>query len=311
MLSKITLVTVVFFCISLEGKKRVRVELNDGAVIESILLKSTDQFIFLDLDFEVLKIPQKEVSAINELNHSEPTPAFSSNEFLFTSSPNRRNSPLNELVRELGESVVMVRTPTGLGSGFLIHQDGYLVTNDHVIAGESQISVTQYRTTGKELTKINYDFVKIIATGGNLDLALLKIQAKRKGEKFPFVTLGSSPKLNQGERVFAIGSPLGLERSVSEGIVSQRNRIISDRLHVQTTAEISPGNSGGPLFNYRGQVVGVNNMKVVAQGAEGLGFAIPVDTLKNFLLNRDAYAFDPLNPNAGFRYASPPIKTKK
>ena len=118
MLSKITLATVVFFCISLEGKKRVRVELNDGAVIESILLKSTDQFIFLDLDFEVLKIPQKEVSAINELNHSEPTPAFSSNEFLFTSSPNRRNSPLNELVRELGESVVMVRTPTGLGSGF-------------------------------------------------------------------------------------------------------------------------------------------------------------------------------------------------
>ena len=76
MLSKITLATVVFFCISLEGKKRVRVELNDGAVIESILLKSTDQFIFLDLDFEVLKIPQKEVSAINELNHSEPTPHF-------------------------------------------------------------------------------------------------------------------------------------------------------------------------------------------------------------------------------------------
>ena len=76
-------------------------ELNDGAVIESILLKSTDQFIFLDLDFEVLKIPQKEVSAINELNHSEPTPAFSSNEFLFTSSPNRRNSPSTNLYANL------------------------------------------------------------------------------------------------------------------------------------------------------------------------------------------------------------------
>ena len=80
---------------------------------------------------------------------------------------------------------------------------------------------------------------------------------------------------------------------MSEGIVSLRNRIISDRLHVQTTAEISPGNSGGPLFNYRGEVVGVNNMKVVAQGAEGLGFSIPVDSLKTFLINRDAYAFDP------------------
>ena len=121
--------------------------------------------------------------------------------------------------------------------------------------------------------------------------------------------MGSSTDLKQGERVFAIGSPLGLERSVSEGIVSLRNRIISDRLHVQTTAEISPGNSGGPLFNYRGEVVGVNNMKVVAQGAEGLGFSIPVDSLKNFLINRDAYAFDPRNPNAGFRYTTPPIES--
>ena len=75
MLSKITFASVVFFCISLKGKKSGWNN-DDGAVIESILLKSTDQFIFLDLDFEVLKIPQKEVSAINELNHSEPTPAF-------------------------------------------------------------------------------------------------------------------------------------------------------------------------------------------------------------------------------------------
>jgi serine protease Do len=97
-----------------------------------------------------------------------------------------------------------------------------------------------------------------------------------------------------------------LERSVSEGIVSLRNRIIQSRLHVQTTAEISPGNSGGPLFNYRGQVVGVNNMKVVSSGAEGLGFSIPVRQLKTFLENRDAFAFDPRNPNAGFRYVSPP-----
>ncbi|HAE11819.1 MAG TPA: hypothetical protein DCG39_09265, partial [Opitutae bacterium] len=69
---------------------------------------------------------------------------------------------------------------------------------------------------------------------------------------------------------------------------------------------ISPGNSGGPLFNYRGQVVGVNNMKVVSTGAEGLGFSIPVRELKTFLENRDAFAFDPRNPNAGYRYLPPP-----
>ena len=209
----------------------------------------------------------------------------------------------------MGEAVVLIRTPIGLGSGFLIHPDGYIVTNDHVVAGERQISVTQFKGSGAKLAKQNFDNVKILASGGNLDLALLKIEGLGKDFKFPFVTLGSSPNLKQGERVFAIGSPLGLERSVSEGIVSLRNRIISDRLHIQTTAEISPGNSGGPLFNYRGEVVGVNNMKVVAQGAEGLGFSIPVDSLKTFLINRDAYAFDPRNPNAGFRYTTPPAQS--
>jgi serine protease Do len=200
----------------------------------------------------------------------------------------------------------MIRTPIGLGSGFIIHPDGYVVTNDHVVAGERIISVTRFRKDKNELVKENYDNVRIVATGGNIDLALLKIEVQAKKIKFPSLPLGNSEELKQGERVFAIGSPLGLERSVSEGIVSLRNRIIQSRLHIQTTAEISPGNSGGPLFNYRGQVIGVNNMKVVSTGAEGLGFSIPVRQLKTFLENRDAFAFDPRNPNSGFRYNRPP-----
>jgi serine protease Do len=199
----------------------------------------------------------------------------------------------------------MIRTPIGLGSGFLIHEDGYVITNDHVVAGARQVSITQFTQKDGELIKENYDNVRIVATGGNVDLALLKIEG-HSNKAFPSVPLGSSQELRQGERVFAIGSPLGLERSVSEGIISLRNRIIQDRLHIQTTAEISPGNSGGPLFNYRGQVVGVNNMKVVSAGAEGLGFSIPVRELKTFLENRDAFAFDPRNPNAGYRYLAPP-----
>jgi serine protease Do len=236
-------------------------------------------------------------------------PEFSVGDSLFTTSMNRRATPLRDLVDELGKAVVMIRTPVGLGSGFLIHPAGYVVTNDHVVAGERKISITQFSQSGEELLKKNFDNVRIVATGGNLDLALLKIEGQET-TGFPIVPLGQSIELNQGDRVFAIGSPLGLERSVSEGIVSLRNRIISDRIHIQTTAEISPGNSGGPLFNYRGEVVGVNNMKVVSQGAEGLGFAIPVQTLKTFLQNRDAYAFDPRNPNAGFRYLSPPSTQK-
>ena len=283
---------------------KIKVELHNGGLIEATLLKKTDEKLILDLGFDVLSVPQKEIARVFEAKE-KMEPEFTVGDSLFSTSMNRRAAPLRDLVDDLGKAVVMIRTPVGLGSGFLIHPDGYVVTNDHVVAGERKISITQFSQSGEELLKKNFDNVRIVATGGNLDLALLKIEGQEI-TGFPIVPLGHSIELNQGDRVFAIGSPLGLERSVSEGIVSLRNRIISDRIHIQTTAEISPGNSGGPLFNYRGEVVGVNNMKVVSQGAEGLGFAIPVQTLKTFLQNRDAYAFDPRNPNAGFRYLSPP-----
>ncbi len=287
---------------------KIKVELHNGGTIEATLLKKTEEKLILDLGFEVLSVPQKEIARVFEAKE-KMAPEFTVGDSLFTTSMNRRATPLRDLVDDLGKAVVMIRTPVGLGSGFLIHPDGYVVTNDHVVAGERKISITQFSQSGEELLKKNFDNVRIVATGGNLDLALLKIEGQET-TGFPIVPLGQSIELNQGDRVFAIGSPLGLERSVSEGIVSLRNRIISDRIHIQTTAEISPGNSGGPLFNYRGEVVGVNNMKVVSQGAEGLGFAIPVQTLKTFLQNRDAYAFDPRNPNAGFRYLSPPSTRK-
>jgi len=298
-----------FLSVSVFGKT-VTIQLTNDSFVEGELVKSNVGEVFVDLGFDILKIPKTSVVSMvdKQAKQSNEKTVFH-NELFVNSVGKRKEKPLNMLVDELGEAVVLIRTPIGLGSGFLIHPDGYIVTNDHVVAGERQISVTQFKGSRTELVKRNFDNVKIVATGGNLDLALLKIEGEEDGFKFPFVILGDSPDLKQGERVFAIGSPLGLERSVSEGIVSLRNRIISDRLHIQTTAEISPGNSGGPLFNYKGEVVGVNNMKVVTQGAEGLGFSIPVDSLKTFLINRDAYAFDPRNPNAGFRYTTPPSQS--
>ena len=295
---------------SITSGKIVSIDLENDTSVTGNLVKEGAGEVFIDLGFDIIKIPKTAIIQIEDqkVNQSNKERTFK-NQLYVESQGKRKLSSLRNLVDELGEAVVLIRTPIGLGSGFLIHPDGYIVTNDHVVAGERQISVTQFKGTGAKMTKQNFDNVKIVASGGNLDLALLKIERENPRFSFPFVTLGASPNLKQGERVFAIGSPLGLERSVSEGIVSLRNRIISDRLHVQTTAEISPGNSGGPLFNYKGEVVGVNNMKVVAQGAEGLGFSIPVDSLKTFLINRDAYAFDPRNPNAGFRYTTPPSQS--
>ena len=286
--------------------ERILIELQNGSSVSGEFVKRNAEYWIVDLGFDLIKIPERECLKVTRNLSEENQQVSGEGNNLYRENPRSSVQPLGGLVERLGEAVVMIRTPVGLGSGFIVHQDGYVVTNDHVVAGERIISITQFRKGENELIKENYDNVRIVATGGNIDLALLKIEGQSGRKTFPTVPLGNSNDLKQGERVFAIGSPLGLERSVSEGSVSLRNRIIQSRLHVQTTAEISPGNSGGPLFNYRGQVVGVNNMKVVSSGAEGLGFSIPVRQLKTFLENRDAFAFDPRNPNAGYRYVSPP-----
>jgi serine protease Do len=140
------------------------------------------------------------------------------------------------------------------------------------------------------------------------DLALLKIE-DNDAPKFVKVNLGDSDSLSAGERVFAVGSPLGLERTVTEGIVSTTTRQFQGGLYIQTTAQINPGNSGGPLFNLRGEVMGVANMKIMF--GEGIGFAIPVDDVKTFLKHRDAYAYDNDNPSNPYRYLEPPSRLKQ
>jgi serine protease Do len=211
-------------------------------------------------------------------------------------------------VNQLGESVVQVRTPGGLGSGFFINEDGYLITNFHVIEGESQISLEVYLRRNGQLERTSYKQVRIVAMNKFQDLALLKVEDK-DAPKFSPVALGETESLAVGERVFAIGSPLGLERTVTEGIVSTKTRQMQGELYLQTTAQINPGNSGGPLFNMRGEAVGVTNMKVAF--GEGIGFAIPIDTVKRFLNDRDAYAYDNDNPSSAYRYLAPPSRLQK
>ena len=158
-----------------------------------------------------------------------------------------------ELVNQIGEAVVQVRTPSGLGSGFFLNEDGFLITNFHVIEGETQISVEVYHQKDGQLDRKTYKQVRIIALNKFADLALLKVEDK-DAPRFKFVPLGSADALSVGERVFAIGSPLGLERTVTEGILSTKTREMGGLLYLQTTAQINPGNSGGPLFNLSGEV---------------------------------------------------------
>jgi serine protease Do len=160
-----------------------------------------------------------------------------------------------------------------LGSGFIIDKDGYIVTNNHVIADADEIKVKL--NSGKE-----YD-AKIIGRDPSTDIALIKIKAD---SNYSVATLGDSDALKVGEWVVAIGSPFGLEHTVTAGIVSAKGRVIGSGPYddfIQTDASINPGNSGGPLINMKGNVVGINTA-IIASG-QGIGFAVPVNMAKGVI----------------------------
>lgn len=283
-----------------------RIELVSGAIVEAPVIRRAGGDLFVDLGFEIIRVPGGSVARVVEETETVELGAVDGSLHVSELVSGAEIAPVSKWVERIGSAVVTVQTPIGLGSGFFVDASGLLVTNNHVVSGEREISVVVLAGDAGNRIKKVFENVRIVATNPAFDLALLEVVGVDEASVVT-VAIGDSGELVEGQEVFAIGSPLGLERSVSQGIVSNRNRPVGGLIYVQSTAEISPGNSGGPLFNLRGQVVGVNNMKVVAVGAEGLGFAIPSAVLKLFLDNRDAFAFDPRNPNSGFRYNPPPF----
>ena len=161
-----------------------------------------------------------------------------------------------------------------LGSGFIIDDKGYIVTNNHVIANADEIIVKL--SDDKEFK------AKVVGSDPLTDLALLKIEPK--DEKLTVIKLGDSSKTEVGETVVAIGNPFGLDFSVTAGIISAKGRVLGSGPYdnfMQTDASINPGNSGGPLVNLKGEVVGINT--AIIASAQGLGFAVPVNMLKELL----------------------------
>ncbi|MFZ5452414.1 MAG: DegQ family serine endoprotease [Thermodesulfobacteriota bacterium] len=158
----------------------------------------------------------------------------------------------------------------GAGSGVIISQDGYILTNNHVVDGAKEVTVTL--ADQKECK------AKVVGRDPKTDLAVLKIKSSKS---FPAATLGDSDQLQVGDWVVAIGNPFGLNNTVTCGIVSAKGRVIGAGPYddfIQTDASINPGNSGGALLNLKGELVGINTA-IIAQG-QGIGFAIPVNTAK-------------------------------
>jgi serine protease Do len=189
-------------------------------------------------------------------------------------------TPREEFFRRFFEGVPERRRQS-VGSGFAISQDGYVVTNNHVVQNASEVTV-RFAGLGERQARI-------VGTDVKTDIALLKVE----GNGIPVIPLGDSDALEVGEAVMAVGNPFGLEQTVTTGIVSAKERFIGSGPFddfIQTDASINPGNSGGPLVDARGAVVGINTA-IFSQtgGSVGIGFAIPINLAKDVLLQlRDA-----------------------
>jgi serine protease Do len=192
----------------------------------------------------------------------------------FQRGPFDQSDPFRDFFeRFFGEEQQREYKQRSLGSGFIIDPEGYIVTNNHVIEGADEIIIKI--KNGKEFE------AEIIGKDANTDLALLKVKSP---ENFEALRLGDSDSLQVGQWVVAIGSPFGLEQTVTAGIVSAKGRVIGSGPYddfIQTDASINPGNSGGPLTNMAGEVIGINTA-IVATG-QGIGFAIPINLAKGII----------------------------
>ncbi len=171
------------------------------------------------------------------------------------------------VVEEAVKGVVAVLTESSIGSGFIINPDGYIVTNYHVIERGNLVKVLTY---DKKIIP-----AELIGTDKLRDLALLKIEGE-----YNYLKLGDSDKLQVGRKVIAIGNPHGLSFTVTEGIISALDREGPNGIeeYIQTDVSLNPGNSGGPLVDTKGEVIGINNFKI--GGAESLGFALESNSIR-------------------------------
>ena len=228
-----------------------------------------------------------------------------------------RNTPVVRAAKAIGPTVVGITNKAvardwfnnpveteGVGSGVIFRADGYIVTNNHVIEGAKELIVSL--ADGRTLKG------KLIGADSVTDLAVVKVDAK----DLPVAAFGDSDQIVVGEPAIAIGNPMGLEfqGSVTSGVISALNRTldISDRRVklLQTDAAISPGNSGGALVNADGQVIGINSAKVAASGVEGMGFAIPINTVRTVVeeimdkgyVARPYLGVSVFDPNTAARY---------
>jgi serine protease Do len=282
------------------------VKLKSGSSVDGTVLKRTDKRLWVDIGPEVLSFDMEDVAGVESA--AAPAAVKTDQVDLFHTATDLPTLSPKEHARILGPAVVKISTPGGLGSGVIIDGDGHAITNAHVVQGEQKLKATVwFAQPDGTLRREEIDKVELVAVNNHLDLALVKIRHP-DGKPFAYAPVQREERLEIGQPVFAIGNPLGLERTLTQGVISTTQRSFDGLTYIQTDTPINPGNSGGPLFNTRGEVIGITNMGMRA--GEALGFAIPSRYVKDFIRNREAFSYDRSNPNAGHNYHDGPARSR-
>lgn len=235
---------------SLEAINRTEQSLNDKISLNKIEVQSQISILVDKVD----ELSSEQVSLKDEISKVKAT----------------ASADFSDVFENSVKGVVTVLTDVGQGSGFVVTSDGFVVTNYHVVDGASAAAVKTYDGESHSVGLVGYNV--------NLDVAVLKINGD-----FDYLELGDSDDVKIGEKVAAIGNPLGLDFTLTEGIVSALDREGINGLpyYLQIDAALNPGNSGGPLLNTAGEVIGINNFKVA--DAESVGFALEINKAKDVI----------------------------
>jgi len=280
------------------------VRLKSGASVQGDIIKRTERRVWIDVGPDVLDFSMDDVDSVDTEKSSARVEIRQDS--IFSTAEGLAELPARDQAKAIGPSVIKVSTPGGLGSGVILSRDGYAITNAHVVQGETNLRATVwFAQSDGTLRRTDIDDVELIAVNNHIDLALIKVKHP-DGKDFVFAPVQDAEALENGQSVFAIGNPLGLERTMTQGVISTTQRNFDGLTYIQTDTPINPGNSGGPLFNTRGEVIGITNMGI--RGGEALGFAIPARYVKDFIRNREAFAYDRNNPNSGHNYQKPPAR---
>ncbi len=298
--------------------------LHGGGEVFGRLVKETATTLFVDVGSEIVPIAVSSVErrvpqADLEAQAKSGTPRLgagagsvdpATGAIIFRGDSAKSARSQTEILDHAKRSVVLVSNSRGRGSGWVLDKQGRIVTNHHVVGNEKYQTVTLFVPQGTQWERKRFDNCKVEAFSRIYDIAIVRVDldalAKEKVELVP-IPVAAPDSLKAGEQVFAVGNPgMGgtiLAHTISEGIVSSLARNFDDVIYIQTTAAVNPGNSGGPLLDARGNVVGLITLKATFQ--EGIAFALPTGLILHFLGNSKAFEYSETNRNKGFKYLPP------